>query len=140
MSESLFTLLGVAQWFCLVHHSPFLPKSRVCLGLCPIGGVCRFRGWRWLRDRGALLRTAVDYARVFPFFVTEDDCTLDANVLPVLLFTFYDDSSSSIRISPFLAERDRTPRPKGRATHLTSWYPGVATSRSACSGHSHDAT
>ena len=41
--------------------------------------------------------------RVFPFFVTEDDCTLDANFLPVLLFTFYDDSSS-IRISPFLAE------------------------------------
>ena len=66
MSETLFTLLGVAQWFCLAHHSPFLPKPRVCLGPCPIGGVCRFRGWRWLRDRGALLRTVVENAQVFP--------------------------------------------------------------------------
>ena len=52
--------------------------------------------------------------RVFPFFVTEDDCITDANVLPVLLFTFYDDSSSSIRICPFLAECSRIPRPRGR--------------------------
>ena len=58
---------------------------------------------------GVLLRTAVDYARVFPFFVTEDDCTLDANFLPVLLYILYDDSSG-IRISPFLAERDWSSR------------------------------
>ena len=89
----------------------------------------------WLRDRGVLLRTAVDYARVFPFIVTEDDCTLDANF--VLLFTFHDDSSSSIRTCPFLAECDRIQRPGGRTTHLTSWRPGVATSGPACSGQSH---
>ena len=43
MSETLFTLLGVAQWFCLAHHSPFLPKPRVCLGPCPIRGFVAFR-------------------------------------------------------------------------------------------------
>ena len=42
MSETLFTFLGVAQWFCLAHHSPFLPKPRVCLCPCPIGGLVAF--------------------------------------------------------------------------------------------------
>ena len=71
MFGTLVTLLGVAQWFCLAHRSPFLPKPRVCLGPCPIGGVCRFRGWRWLRDRGVLLSTVVVDAPVFPFPIME---------------------------------------------------------------------
>ena len=126
----------------VLSRSPLTVSSQAA---CLLGSVSnwRFGGLLlrcWLRDRGVLLRTAVDYARVFPFFVTEDNCTLDANVLHVLLFKFYDDSSSSTRICPFLAECDRISRPRERATHLTSWHPGVATSRSACSGHSHDAT
>ena len=50
----------------------------MCLGPCPVGGVCRFRGWRWLRDRGVLLRTVVDYAPVFPFPVIEINCAMTA--------------------------------------------------------------
>ena len=69
------------MWFCLAHHSPFLPKPRVCLGPCPIGGVCRFRGWRWLRDRGALHRTVVDCAPAFTFLVTEINCAPVASCL-----------------------------------------------------------
>ena len=76
MSETLFTLLGVAQWSC--PRSPLTVSSQAA---CLLGSVSnwRFGGlllWCWLRDRGVLLRTAVDYARVFPFFVTEDNCTL----------------------------------------------------------------
>ena len=60
---------------------------RVCLGPCPIGGVWRFRGWRWHRDRGGLLRIAVDCAPVFPFLVIEPDCAPEANHLSKLIYS-----------------------------------------------------
>ena len=108
----------------VLSRSPLTVSSQAA---CLLGSLSNWRLgglplWCWLRDWGVLLRTAVDNAQVFPFFVTEDDCTLDANVLPVLLFTFYDDSSSSIRISPFLAESDRIPRPGGEQ-HIS--HPGI---------------
>ena len=115
MSETLFTLLVVAHWFCLAHHSPFLLKPRVCLGPCPIGGLvasCCVAGFVTEVSYFALRSITPE---CFPSLSQKTNCTLDANVLAVLLFTFYDDSSSSTRICPFLAECDRIPGPRGES-------------------------